>query len=75
MKHLLNWIEVLPFNLFTMSAGLCVGLAPTNSTTATLALGDALAITLSVNKKFTREDFGVFHPGGSLGKKLQEERE
>ena len=51
-----------------------LGLAPTNSTTATLALGDALAITLSVNKKFTREDFGVFHPGGSLGKKLQEER-
>ena len=37
--------------------------------------GDALAITLSVNKKITREDFGVFHPGGSLGKKLQEERE
>ena len=52
-----------------------LGLAPTNSTTATLALGDALAITLSVNKKFTREDFGIFHPGGSLGKKLQEERE
>ena len=52
-----------------------LGLAPTNSTTATLALGDALAITLSVNKKFTREDFGVFHPGGSLGAKLQEERE
>ena len=52
-----------------------LGLAPTNSTTATLALGDALAIALSVNKKFTREDFGVFHPGGSLGGKLQEEKE
>ena len=52
-----------------------LGLAPTNSTTATLALGDALAIALSVNKKFTREDFGVFHPGGSLGEKLQEEKE
>ncbi|HIM10179.1 TPA: SIS domain-containing protein, partial [Candidatus Poribacteria bacterium] len=51
-----------------------LGLAPTNSTTATLALGDALAITLSVNKKFTREDFGKFHPGGSLGEKLQEEQ-
>ena len=51
-----------------------LGLAPTNSTTATLALGDALAITLSVNKKFTREDFGKFHPGGSLGEKLPEEQ-
>ena len=51
-----------------------LSLAPTNSTTATLALGDALAITLSVNKKFTREDFGKFHPGGSLGEKLQEEQ-
>lgn len=51
-----------------------LGLAPTNSTTATLALGDTLAITLSVNKKFTREDFGKFHPGGSLGEKLQEEQ-
>ena len=51
-----------------------LGLAPTNSTTATLVLGDALAITLSVNKKFTQEDFGKFHPGGSLGKKIQEEK-
>ena len=50
-----------------------LGLAPTNSTTATLVLGDALAITLSVNKKFTQKDFGKFHPGGSLGKKIQEE--
>ena len=51
-----------------------LGLAPTNSTTATLVLGDALAITLSVNKKFTQKDFGKFHPGGSLGKKIQEEK-
>ena len=51
-----------------------LGLAPTNSTTATLVLGDALAITLSVNKKFTQEDFGKFHPGGSLGKKYRRKR-
>ena len=51
-----------------------LGLAPTNSTTATLVLGDALAITLSVNKKFTQKDFGKFHPGGSLGKKYRRKR-
>jgi arabinose-5-phosphate isomerase len=48
-----------------------LGLAPTNSTIAMLALGDALAVTLSVDRKFTREDFGKFHPGGNLGKQLQ----
>ncbi|WP_041606632.1 KpsF/GutQ family sugar-phosphate isomerase [Halothermothrix orenii] len=46
------------------------GLAPTASTTATLALGDALAIALSKLKGFTPEDFALFHPGGSLGRKL-----
>ncbi len=46
------------------------GLAPTASTTATLALGDALAIALSNLKGFTPEDFALFHPGGSLGRKL-----
>ncbi|MFW5855717.1 MAG: KpsF/GutQ family sugar-phosphate isomerase [Bacillota bacterium] len=46
------------------------GLAPTASTTATLALGDALAISLSYLKGFTKEDFALFHPGGSLGRKL-----
>jgi arabinose-5-phosphate isomerase len=50
-----------------------LGLAPTNSTTATLALGDALAIALSVDRGFTREDFGKFHPGGSLGRQLRGE--
>ncbi len=47
-----------------------LGLAPTSSTTATLVLGDALAIALSQAKNFTREEFHQFHPGGSLGKKL-----
>lgn len=45
-------------------------LAPTSSTTATLALGDAFAVTLSTLRRFQPEDFARFHPGGSLGKKL-----
>ncbi|MBP9673634.1 MAG: KpsF/GutQ family sugar-phosphate isomerase [Bacteriovoracaceae bacterium] len=45
-------------------------LAPTCSTTATLALGDALAITIMTMRDFKAEDFARFHPGGSLGKKL-----
>jgi len=45
-------------------------LAPTSSTTNTLVLGDALAVTLSQAKKFQPEDFAQLHPGGSLGKKL-----
>jgi arabinose-5-phosphate isomerase len=45
-------------------------LAPTSSTTATLVMGDALAVTLSVMKGFQPEDFARFHPGGSLGRKL-----
>ncbi len=47
-----------------------LGLAPTASTTATLALGDALAVALLSCRKFTPEDFALFHPGGSLGRKL-----
>lgn len=45
-------------------------LAPTTSTTATLAIGDALAVTLLEVKGFRREDFARLHPGGSLGKRL-----
>lgn len=45
-------------------------LAPTTSTTVTLALGDALAVALLLYKGFTREDFARFHPGGALGRKL-----
>lgn len=47
-----------------------LGLAPTSSTTAALALGDALAISLQSLRKFSADDFAVFHPGGSLGRKL-----
>ena len=47
------------------------GIVPTSSTTAQLALGDALAITLMYQKKFGKLDFKKFHPSGSLGKKLK----
>ena len=47
-----------------------LGLAPTSSTTATLALGDALAIALLRAKGFTEHDFAKSHPGGSLGRSL-----
>lgn len=45
-------------------------LAPTSSTTATLAMGDALAVVLMKERDFKPEDFATFHPGGSLGRKL-----
>jgi arabinose-5-phosphate isomerase len=45
-------------------------LAPTSSTTATMVMGDALAVALLEQRNFTREDFAMFHPGGNLGKRL-----
>lgn len=47
-----------------------LGLAPSASTTAMIALGDALAFVLSRQREFTQEDFARFHPAGSLGRKL-----
>lgn len=47
-----------------------LGLAPTASTTAALALGDALAVALLSERNFMPADFALFHPGGSLGRKL-----
>ncbi len=47
-----------------------LNIAPTSSTTLTLALGDALAVCLMKKRKFSQNDFARFHPGGSLGKKL-----
>ena len=47
-----------------------LGLAPTSSTTACLAYGDALAMALLVCHHFTKDKFAVFHPGGALGRKL-----
>ena len=47
-----------------------LNIAPTTSTTLTMALGDALAVALMEKREFRKEDFASFHPGGSLGKKL-----
>jgi len=47
-----------------------LNLAPTASTTASLALGDALALSVAVRKGFREEDFARFHPGGKLGRKF-----
>lgn len=54
-----------------VSAEACpLGLAPTSSTTAVLALGDALAVVLLKARRFTPDDFALSHPAGSLGKRL-----
>src|SRR6185503_1304982 len=55
-----HWTEVGPESV-----------APTSSTTMTLALGDALAMTVMRQKGFTRTDFGRLHPGGALGARLK----
>ncbi|MFP1760433.1 arabinose-5-phosphate isomerase KdsD [Lonsdalea quercina] len=47
-----------------------LGLAPTSSTTATLVMGDAIAVALLQARGFTAEDFALSHPGGALGRKL-----
>lgn len=47
-----------------------LGIVPTASTTATLALGDALAVALLIKRGLNKEDFAFFHPGGIIGKKL-----
>lgn len=47
-----------------------LGLAPTSSTTATLVMGDALAVSLLESRGFTADDFALSHPGGRLGKRL-----
>jgi len=51
--------EACPFNI-----------VPTSSTTAVLALGDAIAVTLMKERNFTRDDFALLHPGGSIGRNL-----
>lgn len=57
-------------NVFVEKEACPLGLAPTASTTVTLALGDALAVVLLEKRGFTPEDFLMFHPSGSLGKGL-----
>jgi arabinose-5-phosphate isomerase len=58
-----------------MQEACTLGLAPTTSTTAMMALGDALAVILLERRGFTRQDFARLHPGGSLGKELMRVRD
>jgi arabinose-5-phosphate isomerase len=51
-----------------------LNLAPTASTTASLAMGDALACALVVLRSFSHDDFAQFHPSGALGKRLAEDQ-
>lgn len=57
-------------NVFVEKEACPLELAPTSSTTATLAMGDAVAVALMKGRKFKPENFAAFHPGGSLGRKL-----
>ena len=57
-------------NTFVESEACPNNLAPTNSTTAQLVMGDAIAVCLMEMKNFKAEDFAKYHPGGALGKKL-----
>ena len=57
-------------NVSVKEEGCPLGLAPMASTTATLAMGDALAACLIDRKKFKKEDFAFYHPGGALGRRL-----
>ncbi len=62
---------VVTLNVAVPKEACPLGLAPTTSTTATLALGDALAVALLRRKQFRAEDFRRNHPGGSLGERLK----
>ncbi len=57
-------------NIFVEKEACPLQLAPTSSTTATMVIGDAIAVTLMKARKFKEENFAKYHPGGSLGKKL-----
>jgi len=68
-SRLAKWSDVA-LDLGRIAEACPLGLVPTSSTTATLALGDALAMTVSRRRRFTREDYALFHRGGSLGRQL-----
>lgn len=60
----------LVLNLGDVSEACPIGMAPSVSTTVMLALGDALALSVMKARRFTREDYARFHPGGALGRSL-----
>jgi len=70
LKSTLAQYSDVVLNISVKNEGCPLGLAPMASTTATLAIGDALAACLIIRRGFKREDFAFYHPGGSLGRKL-----
>lgn len=70
MKSTLAQHSDVALDVSVKKEGCPLGLAPMASTTATLVMGDAIAACLITRRKFKKEDFAFFHPGGSLGKKL-----
>ncbi len=64
-------LSTLSLILPPMQEACPMGLAPTTSTTVTLALGDALAVALLSLRGFSKQQFHIFHPGGNLGKQLR----
>ena len=66
----LSLIATTHINVAVAQEACPLGLAPTSSTTAALVMGDALAVSLLEARGFTRDDFALSHPGGSLGRRL-----
>jgi arabinose-5-phosphate isomerase len=69
-KSLLAKYSTYHLNVHVEKEACPLNLAPTSSTTATLAMGDALAVALMEKRNFRPQDFAHFHPGGELGKRL-----
>lgn len=67
---LLAKYSTIHINVYVVHEACPLNLAPTNSTTAVLSMGDALAVALMVVRNFKPKDFAQFHPGGELGKRL-----
>ncbi len=70
MKSTLAGLSDLVIDIGVAREACPFGLTPTSSTTATLAMGDALAVALIQRRKFSENDFYKFHPGGTLGQRL-----
>lgn len=60
----------IPYDIPKVEEACYLNLAPTSSTTGVLVLGDAIAVCLSIKKGFTKDNFALFHPSGTLGKQL-----
>ncbi|MBF0465692.1 MAG: KpsF/GutQ family sugar-phosphate isomerase [Nitrospirae bacterium] len=70
MNSTLSRESVVSIDITVKEEACPMGVVPTSSTTATLAMGDALAVVLLLKRGFKKEDFAFFHPNGAIGKKL-----